>query len=61
MSKKNKEVIKNENTVQAIVIADTFGDEFVPISNDIPHVSSKYVTLNDAMNNTALLGPFAPD
>lgn len=39
MSKKNNEVIKNENTIQAIVIADTFADEFVPISNDIPHVS----------------------
>lgn len=44
MSKKNNKVIKNENVIQAIVIADTFGDEFVPISNDIPHVRCKYVT-----------------
>ncbi|KAJ8919240.1 hypothetical protein NQ315_003823 [Exocentrus adspersus] len=37
MSKKANEDMKNENTVQAIIIADTFGDEFIPISNNVPH------------------------
>ncbi|XP_068906213.1 translation initiation factor eIF2B subunit epsilon isoform X2 [Tenebrio molitor] len=35
MSMKSKEVLKDD-VVQAVVIADTFGDEFLPISSDIP-------------------------
>ncbi|XP_023012406.2 eukaryotic translation initiation factor 2B subunit epsilon isoform X1 [Leptinotarsa decemlineata] len=36
MSSKNKEIVCKENAVQAIVVADTFGDEFVPVSDTIP-------------------------
>ncbi|KAJ3658200.1 hypothetical protein Zmor_009954 [Zophobas morio] len=35
MSVKTKEVLKDD-IVQAVVVADTFGDEFLPISSDIP-------------------------
>lgn len=35
---KSKEVIQKENVVQAIIVADTFDDEFRPISDTIPHV-----------------------
>lgn len=34
-----REIMSKENYNQAILIADTFEDEFVPISNDIPLVS----------------------
>ncbi|KAJ8975017.1 hypothetical protein NQ317_012455 [Molorchus minor] len=37
MSNKKNEIIKKESLVQAIVVDDTFDDEFVPISDDIPH------------------------
>jgi hypothetical protein len=37
---KSKEVLKDD-VVQAVVIADTFGDEFLPISSDIPLVRYK--------------------
>ncbi|KAG5897934.1 hypothetical protein JTB14_014048 [Gonioctena quinquepunctata] len=36
MSNKSKELVHKENAVQAVVVADTFGDEFVPISDSIP-------------------------
>ncbi|XP_066154666.1 translation initiation factor eIF2B subunit epsilon [Euwallacea fornicatus] len=36
MSKKRSELVSKDNVVQAILVADTFEDEFVPISNDIP-------------------------
>ncbi|CAG9838374.1 unnamed protein product [Diabrotica balteata] len=32
-----KEIVQKEKTVQAIIVADTFTDEFIPISNSIPH------------------------
>lgn len=35
---KSKQVMEKENVVQAIVVTDTFNDEFVPISDTIPHV-----------------------
>lgn len=35
---KSKEVMDKENVVQAIIVADTFDDEFRPISDTIPHV-----------------------
>lgn len=41
MSKKEK-VLQKENVVQAIIVADTFDDEFVPICNTIPHVNHPY-------------------
>lgn len=37
MSNKKNIVIK-EDVVQAVLIADNFDDEFVPISNDVPLV-----------------------
>ena len=40
MSVKTKEVLKDD-IVQAVVVADTFGDEFLPISSDIPLVCVK--------------------
>lgn len=36
---KSKDIVQKENVVQAILVADTFGDQFVPISDSIPHVS----------------------
>lgn len=36
---KTKEVVQNENVIQAVIVADTFDDEFIPISDTIPHVS----------------------
>ncbi|RZB40661.1 translation initiation factor eIF-2B subunit epsilon [Asbolus verrucosus] len=35
-TKQNKEILSKDNITQAVVVADTFGDEFVPISTDIP-------------------------
>ncbi|KAL1509543.1 hypothetical protein ABEB36_004258 [Hypothenemus hampei] len=35
MSKK-KEVVMKENAVQAVLVADTFGEEFTPITKDVP-------------------------
>lgn len=35
---KAKQVIDKENVVQAIVVADTFDDEFIPLSDTTPHV-----------------------
>ncbi|CAH1159671.1 unnamed protein product [Phaedon cochleariae] len=37
MSSQTKDITRKENVVQAIIVADTFGDEFVPISDTIPH------------------------
>lgn len=37
---KTENVIQKENVVQAIIVADTFDDEFVPISDSIPHVKT---------------------
>ncbi|CAH0560261.1 unnamed protein product [Brassicogethes aeneus] len=37
MSNKSKELVQKENAVQAIIVVDTFDDEFLPLSNDIPH------------------------
>lgn len=38
MSNKADKMLKKDDTVQAVLIADTFLDEFVPISADIPLV-----------------------
>lgn len=37
---KSKQVVEKENVVQAIVVADTFDDEFVPLSDTTPHVGN---------------------
>lgn len=37
MSKK-KDVLQKENLVQAILVANSFDDEFSPVSVEIPHV-----------------------
>ncbi|CAG9856189.1 unnamed protein product [Phyllotreta striolata] len=34
---KTNDLLSKEKVVQSVVIADTFTDEFIPISNDIPH------------------------
>lgn len=39
MSSKKGELVRKENAVQAIIVADTFNDEFLPISKDLPHVN----------------------
>lgn len=36
---KSRNTVAKDNATQAIVIADSFDDEFVPISNDMPLVS----------------------
>lgn len=36
----SKQVIEKENVVQAIVVADTFDDEFIPLSDTTPHVGN---------------------
>ncbi|XP_057659879.1 translation initiation factor eIF-2B subunit epsilon [Diorhabda carinulata] len=33
----NKKEIQKEKTTQAVVVADTFSDEFLPITNAVPH------------------------
>lgn len=35
-----KNIVIQEDVVQAVLIADNFEDEFVPITNDIPLVSA---------------------
>lgn len=36
---KQKDIIKKENVVQAVVVADDFSDAFIPITNALPLVS----------------------
>lgn len=38
MSEKTKNIIQKENITQAIIVADTFNDEFLPVSDTIPLV-----------------------
>ncbi|XP_060532026.1 translation initiation factor eIF-2B subunit epsilon [Cylas formicarius] len=36
MSKAKRGIVKKESVVQAVIVGDTFEDEFVPISDDVP-------------------------
>ena len=42
MSKKNRDIVTKENAIQAILVADTFEDEFLPISDALPLVIDHY-------------------
>lgn len=40
-----KSMVTKEDVIQAVLIADNFDDEFVPISNDIPLVSVNNIAI----------------
>lgn len=58
---KDKQIMQKENVVQAVVVADDFGDNFLPISDDTPLVSSKLHKMNRMMQHLMtvflILGP----
>lgn len=50
MSEKTKNIIQKENITQAIIVADTFNDEFLPVSDTIPLV--RYFSLTNVSKTT---------
>lgn len=37
---KQQEIVKKENVLQAVLVADDFSEAFTPISNDLPLVNN---------------------
>lgn len=37
-NKKSSEIVKEENVIQAVLIADNFNENFEPLSNELPVV-----------------------
>lgn len=53
MSKKTSDLEQKSDAVQAVIVADSFGSEFLPLSNDIPLVCVKYK--DDAIDITVII------
>lgn len=55
---KTKEVLQKENVVQAVIVADTFDDEFVPFSDSLPHVRNHTDVINMMQKHIVISGSF---